>query len=452
MTATWRIGTFCCLLMMPLLLMAVPATDVHAAPSLPSIADRDSIPSPPDPDRLTFYLLTVDTGDHVWDNFGHTALRVIDTSNGTDLVFNWGLFDASAGLLPFGWRFLQGDMEYQLGTFPTEWELSRYRREQRTVWQERINLTAPQKTRLYRRLAWNLRDENVSYDYDYFRDNCTTRVRDYLDEALSGALYEATQGRGSGSWREQVRAHYRSLPPVALGVDVLLNGRVDAVMSRWESLFLPLQLRQQLQRVASDVEQDGSSLPLLSDTQILMEFDAPPDRGNGYLYFSGLLLPIGLLMLAIRRVPISLFSTAAGYQLMAAGVSYRLLGLLGLLLALVSGGFGSLMLFAWLGSSHEDLHGNLNLLLFWPTDLLLIGYAVRWLVLGRAVTIGTGRYQWVVAYLMLHGLAGIVYLGVSAFSEQNVGALLLYVLPVLVLFGVVTGLAGFRVVRPIRFS
>ncbi|MGM0633981.1 MAG: hypothetical protein ACQETO_12515, partial [Pseudomonadota bacterium] len=154
----------------------------------------------------------------------------------------------------------------------------------------------------------------------------------------------------------------------------------------------------------------------------------------------------------IRRVPISLFSTSAGYRLTAAGFSYRLLGLLGLLLALVSGGFGALMLFAWLGSSHEDLHGNLNLLLFWPTDLLLAGYAVRWLLLGRAVTIGAGRYQWVIAYLMLHGLAGMVYLGVSAFSGQHVGALLLYVLPVLVLFAIVTSLAGFRVVRPIRFS
>lgn len=459
MAPTLRKATSCCRpagwwVVMTLLLVWGGVNGASAQPSLPVIEQRQSIPVPTDPDQLSFHLLTVDVGDHLWDNFGHTALRVVDSANDTDLVFNWGLFDTSGGMVPFAWRFAQGIMEYQLGVVPSEWELARYQREQRTVWQERINLTDEQKIRLYRRLAWNLREENRSYSYHYFNDNCTTRVRDYLDEALGGALFEQSRGQVSSTWRDEVRSHYRSLPPVAVGLDVLLNAQVDERMTRWEVLFLPLELRQRLQAIDSSVVEGGRTLPLLSDTEVLMEFEPPPDRGNGYHYLAALLVPLGLLTLTVRRIPISSFSSARGYRLAAAGVSYRLLGLIGLLLCLFSGLLGSAMVFAWLASSHEVLHANINLLLFWPTDLLLLGYALRWLLTGAPITASTHKLQWVVAYLMLHGLAGLVYLflGVTGLVEQRTGALLLYVLPVLLLFAVIVGLAGFRAVRPIRFS
>lgn len=456
MAPTLRKVTSCCLLagLLVLALASGVASSASAQPVLPVIEQRQSIPVPTDPDQLSFYLLTVDVGEHVWDNFGHTALRVVDSANGTDLVFNWGLFDTSGGMVPFVWRFMQGIMNYQLGVVPTEWELARYQREQRTAWQERINLTEEQKVRLYRRLAWNLREENRSYSYHYFYDNCTTRVRDYLDEALGGALFEQSRGQVSSTWRDEVRSHYRSLPPVAVGLDVLLNERVDERMTRWEVLFLPLELRQRLQAMDSSVRENGRTLPVLSDTDVLLDFDPPPDRGNGYHYMAGLLVPLGLLSLTIRRIPISSFSSARGYRLAGAGISYRLLGIIGLLLCLFSGLMGSAMVFAWLASSHEVGHANINLLLFWPTDLLLLGYALHWLVAGSSVTTSTHRHQWVVAYLMLHGLAGLVYLllGITGLVEQRTGALLVYVLPVLLLFAVIVALAGFRSVRPIRFS
>lgn len=455
MAAILRKAASCCLLTgFWVLLVYGTLSAASAQPALPAIEQRESIPVPTDPDRLSFHLLTVDAGDHVWDNFGHTALRVVDTANDTDLVFNWGLFDASGGVIPFGWRFLQGVMEYRLGVVPTEWELGRYQREQRRVWQEQVNLTSEQKIRLYRRLAWNLREPNMSYAYHYFYDNCTTRVRDYLDEALGGALYEQSRGQVSSTWRDEVRRHYRSLPPVALGLDVLLNARVDEPMTRWEALFLPLELRQRLQSMDSSVVENGRSLPLLSDTRVLLDFEPPPDRGNAYHYVAGLLLPLALLSLAIRRIPISSFTSTRGYRLAAAGLSYRLLGLIGLLLCLFSGLMGSAMLFAWLASTHEVLHANINLLLFWPTDLLLLGYALRWLLWGAPLTVSTHRHQWIVAYLTLHGLAGLVYLflGITGLVEQRTGILLLVFLPVLLLFAVITGMAGFRPVRPIRFA
>ena len=154
------------------------------AQDLPVIDDLSSIRLPADWNRVQFFLITVDVGNRLWDNFGHTALRMVDENSDTDIVFNWGLFDTSVGYLRFGANFARGVMEYQLGVSPPHWELSRYQGEARTVWQDRITLTNAQKLQLYQRLSWNLRPENIVYSYDYFFDNCTTRVRDYLNEAL----------------------------------------------------------------------------------------------------------------------------------------------------------------------------------------------------------------------------------------------------------------------------
>ena len=143
---------------------------------------------PADMSGVHFYLITVDVGDAVWDNFGHTALRVFDENSNTDVVFNWGNFDIGSGAVEFSWDFFKGIMNYQLATSSPRQEFSMYRFQERTVWQDRINLTNPQKVRLYRRLMWNLEPENIVYPYQYFYDNCTTKVRDYLDEALSGRI------------------------------------------------------------------------------------------------------------------------------------------------------------------------------------------------------------------------------------------------------------------------
>lgn len=432
-----------CAALFCLWLWLLPFATLQAQPDLPIIADRQEIPLPKEFSRVEFYLLTVDVGDHVWDNFGHTALRVVDQDSGTDITFNWGLFDSSIGLLRFGWNFMSGVMDYQLGVSPTEWELGRYQREERTVWQDRLVLEPEQKERLYQRLSWNLRDENIVYAYDYFFDNCTTRVRDYIDEALDGEVYGNSRINVPRTFRDEVQAHYASLPPIALSLDVLMNSRIDQRMTQWQQMFLPLSLRDQLQR-----------MDLLDQPQVIMEFATPPTRFSGHRATGLLLIPVLLLFLMVRRVSISSFGSAPGYVLAAPGVSYRVLGAITLLVALCSGIWGLIMVFGWLFSAHADLHHNLNLLLFWPTDLLAIPVALRWLLVGKPVRTSPGRQSFYSFYLVLHILAALAYLiiGLLSMTDQALGGLMLYVLPPLLFLSVLVMTAGFRPVRAISFS
>ncbi|HDZ07644.1 DUF4105 domain-containing protein [Pseudohongiella sp.] len=437
----WLSLVFLCIVMSGMLTSRDLQAQTEAITAPP--IDGSAIRVPSDFDQVTFYLITVDVGDNVWDNFGHTALRMVDETTNTDLVFNWGLFDASIGYVRFAANFARGIMDYQLGVTPPGWELGRYQQEARTVWQDELVLTNAQKRRLYERLAWNIREENLVYEYDYFFDNCTTRVRDYLDEALGGSLSEQSRALTQSTFRDEVRSHYASLPVISLSLDVLMNERIDRRMTQWEQMFLPLELRAQLNRAG-----------LLTDQQVLMEFPSPEPGVNPYYLAALLIIPGLLLLLCLRPASIASFSSQPGLSLRMPALTYRLLGLMGLIIALFSGIYGLIMSLGWLFSSHQDIHGNLNLLLFWPTDLFGVAVALRWLLTGRAWNVSSSRHQWVMTYFIIHVMAALVYLVIALFglSGQRVGSLLLYVLPVLAVFTALTLSAGMNRVRSISFG
>ena len=124
------------------------------------------------------------------------------------------------------------------------------------------------------------------------------------------------------------------------------------------------------------------------------------------------------------------------------------------MISLCSGIYGLIMSFGWLASAHLDLHHNLNLLLFWPSDLLGLGYGVRWLLSGRACPVSAGWRSLLIFYLLAHILAALAYLlmGLTGMGGQEVGSLLLFVLPGLLGFAIVVWNTGFQAVRRIRFS
>jgi len=422
---------------------------------LPEITDPQSIRLPADFSQVDYYLITVDVGDNLWDNFGHTALRVVDRSSDSDLVFNWGLFDASVGNVTFASNFFRGILNYQLGVSPPEWEFGRYEREQRTVWQDRLNLTTAQKATLYRRLAWNLREENIVYPYQYFFDNCTTRVRDYLNEALGGRLAEQSRAQVPRTYRDEVLSHYASLPPIALSLDILMNERIDRRMTRWESMFLPASLRNELLNFSSDVMDGVQRQPLLDESQVIMEFTPPAAGPNAYhVLGGGLAASLLFLFLNLKRIPLSSFSSQPGFTLRMPALSYRLLGTLALVLCLVGGIYGLIMSLAWLESAHLDLHNNLNLLLFWPTDILGLLFCLRWLMSGRACPLNQSLLTPIKLYLLLHLLCAMAYVFVAltGIATQDVVSLLIFVVPALMGLAILVWNAGFSGIRRIRFS
>lgn len=419
--------------------------------ALEAIESPQSYPVPADMSGVHFYLITVDVGDKVWDNFGHTALRVLDENSNTDLVFNWGVFRIDGGPVAFSYNFFKGIMNYELGTQSPTQEFAMYRAQERSVWQDRINLTNPQKEVLYRRLLWNLEPENTVYPYQYFFDNCTTRVRDYLDEALSGRIAAANSGVTESTFRDQVQEHYESVALIGFSLNVLMNSNIDRPMTEWEEMFLPLRLRDRLYQIESDVAENGVRNKLLSDPQQIMTFPPPTVETDPYQLASIVLLaPVLFLLLMLKKIPMSYFATHSRIGLKLAGINFRILGLLGILTALFSGIYGTLMLGSWFVSEHMDLHHNINLLLFWPTDLLGLLVALRWLVLCKPWPMTHNSTPFLNYYMIAHLLGMLIYVAVMFLQlvDQSGMNIAIYVVPGFAAFTALIWLVGFEPAKP----
>lgn len=369
-------------------------------------------------DDIDIFLHTVDVGNLVYNNFGHTAIRVRDRFNRTDRVYNWGIFDFD-NPIPFALNFYKGNLYYRLGDYPFSAAMRSYNYEHRTVWEDRIFLTNEQKKIFLDRLKWNMRPENRSYSYQYFFDNCSTRPRDYLDEALGGVLSaHAKDELTSKTFREQVMEGYAFNPGMDVLLDLGMNSNIDRYMTRWESMFHPLHLRDGL------IDYSRSKHFLIGESRILVDFQRPgtyPGLGHA-------------ILLIVGGIPLALIGIALYAQQKKGAFSKRLLRFFAfwsLPWTMAGALFGFLMCLNWIASGHMDLHHNANMLLFWPTDLILL-LVVGWIFIkGRQFALRPQAYRFMQVYLVGHLLGSLLLpvLRMFGFIHQNVDRVSVFLLP-----------------------
>src|SRR5690606_8121184 len=128
---------------------------------------------------LQVFLMTMGPGQQIWERFGHNAIWVRDTVQGIDLVYNFGMFDSFAP--GFVTNFIKGRPLYWLAAFDLRTTLAQYDAARRSIEVQELALPQEQKAQLAFALAENARPDNREYRYDYFLDNCSTRIRDALD-------------------------------------------------------------------------------------------------------------------------------------------------------------------------------------------------------------------------------------------------------------------------------
>lgn len=313
-------------------------------------------------DHLTVYLLTMGTGDQVWEKYGHNAIWIQDAAAGSDWVYNYGVFDFDS---PGYWgRFVRGDWLYQLAVSDIVQTLAQYRYLNRTVVAQELALSGPQKLELQRFLEWNYLPENREYLYDYFLDNCSTRIRDAIDRVLGGTIREAT---GAVPTETTFRWHSRRLmagsPVVYTALNAGLGPAADRPITAWEEMFLPEKLQERVREV-SVAGEGGAPRPLVAGERVLHEaVGRAPDRQAPPQWIP-IYLAIGVLLAALLA---GLGWAAARSR--AAGAAFVLLGTGWMLLV----GIGGLLLVAlWALTNHTVAHRNENLFQFAPLALALV--------------------------------------------------------------------------------
>jgi hypothetical protein len=318
---------------------------------------------------LTISVLTFGPGDHPFFKFGHNAIWVQPRS-GEGVVFNFGTFAFdNPDLIP---KFLRGRLTYWLSAAPAEATLYSYQATNRTIEMQELDLTAAQRWEMFSRLRDNARPEKREYLYDYFWDNCSTRVRDVVDLVAGGKVRQAGQAPGSMTLRAHALRMTADLPWEFFGLHFGLGSTTDQPVDQWKEAFLPEKLRDLLRRVR--IDGDGVSRPLVKSERVLFPSTripppAQPPRFTGWFLLMGLALGGGLagLGLVARRRPLA--RVVLG---LASGALGLVLGLLGVILVLL-----------WVATNHRAAHANANILQAAPWALALLPLGVG-TALGRA--------------------------------------------------------------------
>jgi uncharacterized protein DUF4105 len=349
-------------------------------------------PAAPPGSDLTVYLMTMGPGKRVWERFGHNAIWIHDPVRGTDQAYNYGLFDFRQH--NFLLRFAQGRMWYWMQGFPAQSYVESYRRANRSVWVQELEVAPAARLQLQQFLEWNEQPEHRFYHYDYYRDNCSTRVRDALDRALGGRIRELTAGMPTGrTYRFHTLRLTTNDPPIYTSLLVALGHPVDRPISAWEEMFLPLAMREHLRKITV-LGPGGAEVPLVRSEQTLFESTEPvppaePPFWLPYYLIAGVAIGGAAFELG-RRARSSRFART-GFILVV-WVWALLAGIAGLILAGL-----------WGLTDHAAAYKNENVL---QADLLVLG--LLWLVPGLA----SGSHRTARSALRLAGIvAGFSLLG-----------------------------------------
>lgn len=229
-------------------------------------------------DSADVYVITCAPGNASYSIYGHTALRIAIRGTPFDMVYNWGIFDFSTP--NFVYRFAKGKLDYMLGAYSYERFLEEYISEGRSVWSQKLNLSSAEKERLFELVNENLRPENVKYRYDFFFDNCATRVRDIVAASASDSLVFPHKDERR-SFRQLIDSYQKVLPWLDLGADILLGLQADRKASVSDEMFLPIFLRDNF--AGTMIIHDSVQQPLTGPVETVVDLPAPPAAGRSWI-------------------------------------------------------------------------------------------------------------------------------------------------------------------------
>ncbi|MCP9753299.1 DUF4105 domain-containing protein [Ferruginibacter sp. HRS2-29] len=325
-------------------------------------AFMQNMASAQDSSRLRISLLTCTPGEELYSTFGHSALRVIDSNSVSDMVFNYGTFNFEEK--GFYVKFIRGKLLYCLSWSSFEDFKAEYVFENRGITEQVLDLSGEEKLRVMAAIRENAKEENRYYKYDFFLDNCTTRLRDLIVKNKSPKPQLPAVMPEKFRFRQAIHQYLDQNHKdwSKLGIDILLGAPCDAVMTTAQQQFLPDNLM-----IALDSTKNTRMV--LSSQNVL------PVENN---FFSALGKSMSKLKFNLFEftwfTPMVCFSILL-LLFMALSLIHKkvrvLLNVLDGLLFFTTGALGILLLFMWFGTDHSMTKTNYNLLWAFPMHIII---------------------------------------------------------------------------------
>lgn len=330
-------------------------------------------------------LLTIGPGDQLNDAFGHSGIRIKDPMFNLDIVFDYGRYDFSAE--GFYINFAKGKLDYEIGWTNFERFISYYSAQKRRVTSQIIELDLDEKQRLFELLQQKIQPQNKTYPYDFFYNNCATKIKDDIIEVSKNPLILVQpEGFSLMTFRDLIRTHVPSNSWGGFGIDLALGSVIDQQASLEEHLFLPSYLNLILGLSKFEV----SDKNVVKETRVLSSLQNPYPNN----FWSSPLFVFGILSI------ISLILTVLNYK------SGHRSKILDLLIFFTTGFVGLILTLLWFGTDHTATAYNYNMLWACVFNLMFIPTLLNNKVHIRFV--GYLKFTVLLLFLMLlHWLTGV---------------------------------------------
>ncbi len=321
---------------------------------------------------LASFLIASPSEKEIYTIYGHAGIRINDPVQGLDITFNYGIFDFTEG---FFFRFIKGQTDYIVIPEYTSDYLNEYLSRGSTISEIVLNLQGEELGQLWQNLVRNCEPENRVYRYNFFYDNCSTRLIKVIEQAIKDSkptdklrleIKDTKKLENEllpKTWRELINKQEEHKPWLRLGTDLALGKPCDEEMQVEELSFLPQYLKILSEAYLIIQEKDGETLsrPLVSwSKEIKSEFPHSRSTEDNFDFHSPNII-LGLILI--------FYLLQAGFILFK-GENYRfsesllffLTGLAGLILSYIS-----------FFSEHPHTFPNYNIWVLNPINILIAG-------------------------------------------------------------------------------
>lgn len=345
-------------------------------------------------------LLTVAHGEDAYNIFGHTAIRAYDRTTGLNEVYNYGTFDSHMD--NFILKFLRGKLEYQLAIQPYDSFLQVYHQEGRAIKEQELDLDDITKEKVYNYLRTNYKPENRFYLYDFFFDNCSTRVRDLFETQLAGFEITKELNAQPVTYRNLLDEYLQGLDWTDFGIDLIIGSVADADADYRHQTFLPDYLHDWADQVSYFSEDQTVALVKEENKVLLLELKKHTSYLITPLLFFSFLAFVELLLFLFRSKISNFKSLIKSYDVFC----YLAISVTSIVVMLM-----------WFMTDHQACGDNYNLM--WANPLFLV------------VLFGQFWKKWTMKALMLTSLFLVMTILLWALIPQQYH---IAVIPIIVLF------------------
>tara|TARA_R110002012_G_scaffold319389_2_gene539651 strand:- start:37029 stop:38198 length:1170 start_codon:yes stop_codon:yes gene_type:complete len=295
-------------------------------------------------------VITIGSGTSLNDAFGHNIFRIRDRAINLDVGYDYGRFPFNEP--GFYLNFAQGKLNYSIGKSKYKDLKDFYIWQNRTMTEQVLNMSLNEKQALLNYLVNNYKPENRDYLYDFFFDNCATKIKDVLQIVLNNQItFHEPENFQPQTFRSLIREKAPTNTWGSLGIDLALGSVIDQQATAEEHMFLPTYIH----TFFSEATVGERKLVKSEETVYQKKIDS----SNTNVLWSPLIV-FSIISLLILGITYKDFKQQKRTKLLDSIllVSTTLIGILVLLL--------------WFATDHQATAYNYNLLWTFPLNGLLL--------------------------------------------------------------------------------